>query len=140
MKHVFLILILISGLVATYSFAQMGHGMMRDKTGEMGHSQMMDDKGHMMEHSKMMDDMMGMTHEMSEIMHDMAEMMGEMSEMSRDMSREKMHKMSNIMRDMCAEMNKMPDMMDKGMATEEEMRMMHNRMMEMQKQMREIMK
>ncbi len=133
MKRMLIISILILGLVATYSFAQMGHGMMRDEAGEMGRS-------HMMEHGNMMGDMMGITQDMSAMMRDMSEMMGDMSKMSKDMSRDRMHKMSNMMREMCAEMNRMSDIMDKGMATEQEMRTMHNRMMEIQKQIKGIMK
>lgn len=139
MKSVFIITILILGLLVTYSSAQMGHGMMRN-THEMGQDHTTEQKemmgkGHMMEHDKMISDMMNTTHRMSEIIHYMSEMMGDMSKMSRDMSRDRMHKMSNMMRDMCAEINKMSLMMDKGMATDEEMRTIHNRMIEMQKQM-----
>ena len=42
MKRIFVITILTVGLLATYSFAQMGHGMMRDKTMGMGDNHMMD--------------------------------------------------------------------------------------------------
>lgn len=35
MKRIFVVIILISGLMATRSFAQMGHGMMRHMGGEM---------------------------------------------------------------------------------------------------------
>ncbi len=134
MKRMLIISILILGLVATYSsgtslndFAQMGHGMMRDKAGEV-------------EHGNMMGDMMGITQDMSGMMRDMSEMMGDMSKMSKDISRDRMHKMSNMMREMCAEMNRMSDMMDKGMATDEQMKDMHNRMMEIQKQMSDMKK
>jgi len=129
MKRIFTAMILILGLFSAYTYAQMGHGMMRDTDKGMEHGEMMG-KGHMM--GKMMKGMMGMTHKMSEIMNNMAEMM------SKDMTEERMHKMSGIMKDMCAEMAKMSEMMDKGMATEEEMKAMHDRMSKIHKKMMEM--
>ncbi len=133
MKRIFVITILIIGLAAAYSFAQMGHGMMRGTEEEMG-------QGHMMEQGHMMGSMMGVTQDMSVMMRRMSGMMGGISNMSREMSGDRMHNMSNMMRDMCREMSRMADFMDKGAATDEEMKAMRNRMMEMQKQMPDLMR
>jgi hypothetical protein len=71
MRRALVISGLILVLVINYSYAQMGHGMMRQTEKEMEHEHMMEQKemmgkGHMMEHEKMMDDMMGNIHNMYE--------------------------------------------------------------------------
>jgi hypothetical protein len=151
MKRIFFAIILVTGLVATYSFAQMsggmmgtdkgGHGSMMEgqhQHGDMGQGMMekdehmMDYKG-MMSHENMTGNMMEMMHQMSDMMHDMG---GKMVDMPKD----KMHNMSGMMRDMCTEMNRMSGMMDSGMANEKDMNAMHERMNEMQKKMSGMMK
>lgn len=144
MKRIFIIISIILCLPATYSFAQMGHGMMRDSQ-MMGQGPMMDQKDmtgerHMLEHGRMMDNMTGLTQDMSAVMNRMSEVMGNVSGTGRDLSRDNMHRLSNMMRDISSEMNRMSWIMDKGIVTDEEMKAMHDRMTEIQKQIREIMK
>ena len=130
MRQVMVMVILLFGLTTSYSLAQMGHGMMRDSQmmGEHG----MTGSGQMMEHGKMMGNIKGMTQDISDLMRKMSELMG------RDISRERAHAMSNVVRDMAAEMNRISFMMDSGAATEEEMRDVENRMMEIKKYMSNI--
>lgn len=144
MKRIFIIISIILCLPATYSFAQMGHGMMRDSQ-MMGQGPMMDQKDmtgerYMLEYGRMMDNMTGLTQDMSAVMNRMSEVMGNVSGTGRDLSRDNMHRLSNMMRDISSEMNRMSWIMDKGTVTDEEMKAMHDRMTEIQKQIREIMK
>jgi hypothetical protein len=62
------------------------------------------------------------------------------SAMIKDMPKENMLNMSALMRDMSIEMSKMSEIVDKGTATDEEMKTMHERMTKMQKTFSEIMK
>lgn len=138
MKRIFIIISLILCLPATYSFAQMGHGIMRD-------SQMMEQKDmtgerHMLEHGRMMDNMTGLTQDMSAVMNQMSEVMGNVSRTGRDLSKDNMHRLSNMMRDMSSEMNRMSLIMGKGKVTDEEMKAIRNRMMEIQKQISDMKK
>ncbi len=82
-------------LLASFSYAQMGGGMMGGQKGEMmeqkgmtGQQQMMQQKG-MMDQQQMMDGMMDM-------MHQMSTMMGDMSGMMKDMPVDRMKKMSEL--------------------------------------------
>jgi len=136
MKRIFLAIILIIGLAAAYSFAQMGGengGMMEQK------HEMMQKGEHMMEHKGMMshEDMMG---NMMDMIDQMSAIMGNMSEMMEDMPKENVHNLSRMMKDVCSEMNKMSGMMDSGMATEKDMNAMHERINKMQKRMSDMMK
>ena len=138
MKRIFIIISLILCLPATYSFAQMGHGIMRD-------SQMMEQKDmtgekHMLEHGRMMDNMTGLTQDMSAVMNQVSEVMGNVSGTGRDLSKDNMHRLSNMMRDMSSEMNRMSWIMGKGKVTDEEMKAIRNRMMEIQKQISDMKK
>lgn len=138
MKRIFIIISLILCLPATYSFAQMGHGIMRD-------SQMMEQKDmtgekHMLEHGRMMDNMTGLTQDMSAVMNQVSEVMGNVSRTGRDLSKDNMHRLSNMMRDMSSEMNRMSWIMGKGKVTDEEMKAIRNRMMEIQKQISDMKK
>ena len=120
MRNITLITILIIGLMTSYSLAQMGHGMMRDS--HMMQGQEMMATGQMMEHGQMMENLKGITRDMSTIMDQLSGMM------NGEMSRERRHKTSELMRDVAAEMNRMSFMMDRGTATDEEMRDFQNRM------------
>jgi len=142
MKGLFVVIISITALIATYGFAQMGSGM---KGGEK-HEDMMegqhqhgDMSQNMMEHKGMMshEDMMG---NMTEVMDQMSIIMGDMSEMMENLPKENTPKVTRMMKDVCAEMNRMTGMMDSGMATEKDMDAMHERVNELQKRMSDMMK
>ncbi len=129
-KNILTIIILVTAFTVTYGFAQMGGmggGMMGGQGHEPDKGQPMEHKG-MMEHGQMMNDMVDMMHQMSGMMHDMGENMG-------DMPKEKMLNMSIMMKEMSSHMGKMSVIMEKGMATEKDMKMLHDEMMRMEKEM-----
>ena len=132
MRNITLITILIVGLMTSYSLAQMGHGMMRDShmMGEHGTA----GSGQMMEHGQMMGNVKEMTQDMSNMIRQLAGVM------SRDMPGERRYKISEMMRDIAAEMNRISFMLDRGNVTEEEMKDLENRMIEIQKHMPDIIK
>ncbi len=132
MKQIIVISILLFGLMTSYSLAQMGHGMMRDShmMGEQG----MTGSGPVMEHGKMIENIQGMTRDMSNMIGQFAGMI------SQEMSKERMHKTSEMMRDIAAEMNRVSFMLDRGNVTEEEMKDLENRMIEIQRHMSAIIK
>ena len=138
MKPILILLTMILFLPATYGFAQMGHGMMRDNVHkDMMKQDGMTGTGHMMDHDLMMENMKGVTQNMSTMMSRMTEIIDDMSKADSIMSRDRMHRMSNIMRNVSAEMNRMSWIMDKGSVTDEEMKTMLGRMKEIQKQLSE---
>ncbi|RJQ48341.1 MAG: hypothetical protein C4538_04010 [Nitrospiraceae bacterium] len=132
MKQTIVLSILMLCLSSTYSFAQMGHGMMREMPGGTMHEHMMGHEG-MMNHEQMKGNM-------ADMMNQLSGMMGRMSEMMKDMPKEKMHQMSSLMRDMCLEMNRMSEMMGKGAATDEEIKAAHHSINELKKRLSEIAK
>ena len=134
MKKAMLIAALFLALAVTYSYAQMAHDMKSEGSDEMKHSDMMCREG-MMGHGKMMDCMSDMMQDMSGIMKKMSGMMKKMPDAEKDKTMDRRHKMSGTMKDLCAEMNKMSEMMDSGTAKDEDMMMMHERMMEMKRHM-----
>ncbi|MBI5196030.1 MAG: hypothetical protein HZA10_06880 [Nitrospirae bacterium] len=134
MKKAMLIAVLVLAIAVTYSYAQMAHDMKSEGAEEMKHSDMVCREG-MLGHGKIMDCMSDMMQDMSGMMKKMSGMMKKMPDAEKDKTMDRMHKMSGMMKDMCAEMNKMSEMMDSGMAKEEDMKMMHERMMEMKKRM-----
>ncbi len=134
-KNILIIFILLMAFTVTYGFAQMGgghgggmmggqHEQPSSMQGEMGKGQMMEHKG-MMEHGQMMNGMVDMMQQMSGMMHDMEENMG-------NMPKEKMLNMSKMMKEMSSHMVKMSGIMEKGMATEKDMKMLHDEMMRME--------
>lgn len=148
MKRVILISILLTGLSVSNGFAQMGHGMMRGGHMDDGH---MSDSGRMMEQEqqgmpgpgqvmdrKMMGSMMGMIQDIAIMMRQMSEVMSNIPDMKSDLSRDKSYMMSGLMRDMAAEMNEISGIIGKGTATEEEMRVIHRRVMRLQEDMRKL--
>jgi hypothetical protein len=119
-------------LSATYGFAQTGNGMMEGQQGGMmEHGQMMMQHKGMMEHGQMMGDMMGVTHQMSD-------MMGRLSGMMKDMPHDRMMKASELMKDMSHNMMEMSKMMGSGKASYKEMKMLQGKMMKMQKRLSEM--
>ena len=161
MKRVFIISILIFGLSVSYSFAQMGHGMMREGhtmgQGHMTEQGRMSEQGHMMEQEgkpgmqkntfpdptvdrSIMGDMMIMIQDMAVMIRQMSVIMSNMPEMDSVRSRDRSYGMSILMKDMADEMNTISTIMGRGTATEEEMKSAHNRIMELQKAMREFRK
>ena len=132
MRQIIVISILILGLMTSYSLAQMGHGMMRDSHMMQGQNKMA--TGQMIDHGQMMKNLKGITRDMSIIMGELSGMMNQ------DMSRERMQKTSELMRDVAAEMNSVSFMLERGNVTEEEMKDLENRMIEIQKNMSDIIK
>jgi hypothetical protein len=119
-------LIFVFALSVTYSFAQMGDGMMEgEQGGMMEHGRMMQHKG-MMGHRQMMGDMMGMTNQMSD-------MMGRLSGMMKDMPPDRTMRASELMEDMSHQMMEMSGMMKRGRASYKEMKMLQGGMMKLQK-------
>jgi hypothetical protein len=119
-------------LSATYGFAQMGNGMMEGQQGGMmEHGQQMMQHQGMMEHGQMMGDMMGVTHQMSD-------MMGRLSGMMKDMPHDRMMKASELMKDMSHNMMDMSRMMGSGKASYKEMKMLQGKMMKMQRRLSEM--
>jgi len=130
MKRFFITMALLLIFAPAYGFAQMGHGMMRETPGGMMHEHMMGHEG-MMGYENMMGNMTDMINELSGLM-------SKMSEMMKDMPRENMHQISSTMRDTCSEMSRMSEMMDKGAATDEEIKAVHHRIKDLQKRMSEM--
>lgn len=130
MKKIFITATLFLTFNAAAAFAQMGHGMMRELPAGTMHEHMMGHAG-MMSHEQMRGNMRDMMNRMSGLMENMSGMM-------KDLPADKMKRISGMMIDMCTEMNRMSEMMDKGMTTDDEMKAMHDRMMEMQKQMSDL--
>jgi predicted nucleic acid-binding Zn-ribbon protein len=91
---------------------------MKDHAGMMGHEQMVSN--------------------MTEMMNRLSGMMIDMSEMMKDMPKDKMHQVSSMMRDMCSEINRVSELMDAGTATDEEIKAVQNRIMELKKRMSEM--
>jgi hypothetical protein len=131
MRQTIVISILILGLMTSYSLAQMGHGMMRDSNMMEKHG--MKESGQMIEHGQMMENLKGIT-------RDMSTMMGQLSGIiNQEMSRERRYEISEMMRDVAAEMNRISFMLERGNVTEEEMKDLENRMIEIQKRMSDMM-
>ena len=122
MKKLFLIS-LILGLFVSYGYSQTA-----GQKSETGKGMMGGQKGQMMDN---MDNMKGMMDQMSGMMTGMPEMM-------KQMSPEKRKTMSEMMKGMSQQMMDMSKMMDKGTASDKDMKMMQDKMMQMQKKMSEI--
>jgi len=104
---------LILGLLASYSYGQMA--------GQKG----------MMGQGQMMNNMMGMTNQMSETM-------GKMSNMMKNMPAGNMKEISEIMKGMSQQMMDMSKMMGKGTASEKDMKNLQDKMMQMQNKISEF--
>lgn len=131
MRRIVIISVLIMALSAAYGFAQTGNYMMKGQGGGMmGGGTMqggrMMQRGGMMEHGQMMNDVMRMTDRMSR-------MMGKLSGVMKDMPRDKMMEASGLMRDMSRQMLAMSRIMQRGNASNGEMKELQLRMREMQK-------
>jgi hypothetical protein len=112
-------------MAATAAFAQMGGGMKEGQKSGMHQGQMMQHGG-MMDHGQMMGGMRGMSNQMSE-------MMGKISGMMKDMPASNMKMMCGVMNDMSHQMMEMSMAMGSGKVSEEAMKKMQGRMMEIQK-------
>jgi hypothetical protein len=153
--RILLTIIIITGFIPAYTFAQMGHGMMREgHTMGQGH---MTDQGHMTEQEGRpgkegttfpdpavdrgtMGDMMIMIQDIAVMMRQMSTVMSSLPDMDSVRSRDRSYGMSILMKDMADEMNMISTIIGRGTATEEEMKAAHNRIMELQKAMREFRK
>ena len=118
MKRILIVTIMVSVLAASNSFAQMGHGMMREMPEGMMHEHMMGN--------------------MTDMINELSGLMGKMSEMMKDMPKENMNSIAEIMKDMSFEMSRMSEMMDRGAVTDEEIKAVHSRIIELQKRMMEM--
>lgn len=132
MRQTFVILILILGLMTSNSLAQMGHGMMRGS--HMMEEHGMKESDQMIEHGKMMENLKGITRDVSNMMRQLSEIMQE------DIAREKRHITSDIIRDIAAEMNRISFVLERDNITEEEMKDMENRIMEIQNHTSDVIK
>lgn len=156
MKHILIIAGLVVTLAASYAGAQMGHGMMRDghkmeqgghmmgDQGMMGSGGMMggqdrDEQGAEAERRHMMNSVMGMTQDIAIMMRQMSVMMGDVTD-TQGVSGDRISRMSAIMKEMSTEMNRISDLVGKGSASDEEIRTMQNRMIQLQEQMWELRK
>lgn len=113
MKKVFLVSILILVLLTPYSFAQIGGGMI---SGE-----------------RMVANLQDMMSQMAGMMHHMAEMM-------KDMPANKMKMMTEMMEDMSHQMIEISKMIEKGMVSEDDMKRMNDKMIQMRNRMTNMMK
>jgi len=118
MKKIHLVTFLIVVLLVPSAYAQMGNMM-----GGYGSQK----SGVMMQGQGMMGGMMQNMHQMSGMMQKMSNMM------RKDMGTTDMIKMSEIMREMSEHMMNMSIMMKKGVASQEEMQKLHQRMIETEK-------
>ncbi|MBI4825292.1 MAG: hypothetical protein HY807_02580 [Nitrospirae bacterium] len=156
MKRLLLAGLLIAGLSAANSYAQMGQDMRKEIDNEVQRSHMTEDKElinktgiqeegkmsnegdvtkhqeMMMGHGEMMNNMKDMAYDMSNMMNDISRMIGRLSAEEREASKENISDMANMMRQICSEMTNMSDSMESGMMTDSEMAMMKGRVMEMQ--------
>jgi polyhydroxyalkanoate synthesis regulator phasin len=120
MRKLLIIPLFMLCFMASNSFAQMGHGMMREYGGGQG---MME---HMMMHEGMMsreqtaDSVTDIIRQLSELMHDLS---GKI-EVSPP---EKLHDLRDIMKDMSDEMEAVSRIVEKGTATDEEVKEMRER-------------
>jgi protein CpxP len=118
------------GLLASFTYAQMGGGMMGGQKGEMGGGMMGGQQGQMgsgmMQGQQMMGGMMQNINQMSGIMQKMSEVINKM-----DASR--MNEMSGIMEDISKQMMNMSLMMKKGKVSQEEMQNLRREMMDTEK-------
>jgi len=130
MKRLLIATFLISALAASDSFAQMGHGMMREIPEGMMHEHMMVDEG-MMSREQMMNNM-------TDMMNELSGLMGNMSEIMKYKPKEDMLRISVIMRDMSFEIRRMSDIIDKETVTDKELNIMKDDIMQMKKRMSEI--
>jgi hypothetical protein len=132
MRTIFFAAVIVTFL-ASSGYTQMGGGMMGEEKGEAGKGQMMQQQGMtqqtgMMDQNQMMGSMMNMTGSMSG-------MMGDLSGMMKNMTPERMEGMSGLMKDMSKQMTEMSVIMEKGTATEQEMKKLNESMQKMQKTM-----
>jgi methyl-accepting chemotaxis protein len=132
MRHILITTVLILYLAVSNSFAQMGHGMMRGghMMGEE-HMRGMMEEGQMMDHEEMMSTMTEMTGQITEMMQGVTRMMNQSS----PADKERMHKLANMIRDLASEMNRISFMMERGDATEEEMKDLQMRIREIKRSM-----
>ena len=115
MKQMFVLSLMILCLSAVDTFAQMGHGMMREYgsgQGMMDH--MMMNEG-MMSREKTADSMADITRQMSELMRDLS---GKIE----GLPSEKLDDLRNIMKEMSDEMETVSRLVEKGTATDEEVK------------------
>jgi hypothetical protein len=102
--------------MASNGFAQMGHGMMREYGGGEG---MMEHEG-MMSRERTADSMTDITRQLSELMLDLSgKIEGSLPE--------KLHGLREIMKDMSDEMNSISKIIEKGTATDDEVKAMRER-------------
>jgi hypothetical protein len=125
MKKLFFV-VLVLGLFVSFSYAQMGGGMMGGK-GQMGSGMMEGQEtmgGGMMTGQEMMGQMMKSMNQMSGMTQKMSEIM------NKGMDTSHMNEMSGIMENMSKQMMNMSHMMKEGQVSQEEMKSMRQQMMD----------
>ncbi|MDO8282523.1 MAG: hypothetical protein Q7U10_07865 [Thermodesulfovibrionia bacterium] len=156
MKRLLLAVLLITGLSAANTYAQMGQDIRKEIEDEIQHSRMSEEKDlinkngimekgkmseegditthqeMMMGHGEMMNNMKDMVYDMSNMMNDISRMTGRLSAAEREVSKDRISDLTRMMKQISYEMNNMSDTMESGMITDSEMTMMKSRVMEMQ--------
>jgi len=127
MKKYFLVGLILA-LFTSYAYAQIA-----GQEGGAGKEMMRGQKGQIIGHKELMDNMTGMMNQMSGMIEKMPKMM--MEEMPPPDVRKMMFQ---IMRDMSKQMMDMSKMIEKGAASEKQIKRMQDRMTQMQKRMKEL--
>ena len=115
MKQMFVLSLMILCLSAADTFAQMGHGMMREYGSGQG----------MMDHMMMNEGMMSReqtAERMADITRQMSELMRDLSGKIEGLPSEKLDDLRNIMKEMSDEMETVSRLVEKGTATDEEVK------------------
>ena len=115
MKQMFVLSLMILCLSAVDTFAQMGHGMMREYGSGQG----------MMDHMMMNEGMMSRektAESMADITRQMSELMRDLSGKIEGLPSEKLDDLRNIMKEMSDEMETVSRLVEKGTATDEEVK------------------
>lgn len=115
MKQMFVLSLMILCLSAVDTFAQMGHGMMREYGSGQG----------MMDHMMMNEGMMSRektAESMADITRQMSELMRDLSGKIEGLPSEKLNDLRNIMKEMSDEMETVSRLVERGAATDEEVK------------------
>jgi hypothetical protein len=156
LKNTWLIIAFLIIVLATSGYSQMGHGMMRgghmmEGGGHMmgGHMMKGDERGHeqgMMrgqisdEHRRVMNGMMSAMQDIAIMMRQMSVMMGDITSEGSNAMKSKMKEMSALLKDMAAEMNRISGMIGGGPVSDEDVRTMQKRVMDLQERIWEVRK
>jgi len=141
MKKLLLISAIILAVTAGYSFARMGGGMMGGQQGQMGQGGMMGGQQGQMGQGGMTSGQQGQMGQggMMQMMSQMGDIMQRASAlMTGDMKLEDMKEISEITREMSKQMMDMSNMLRKGGASQKDMQILKQRMMETGKRLNKM--